>query len=191
MTHTSRSAWILAATLAVSLAPATASADLRATAFAGATRINESNKGTLGAAVTFGGLLGIEFEAARIWLGSLENIDVVDVNANLTTLMGNLVLRLPTGPIQPYASGGVGLVRVTGNVDVPFLGNVVSASAQDVGYNIGAGVYLLPSPNVGFRADVRRFQTGAVSWKDITNLGDLPLPKFDFWRATAGITVKF
>jgi len=191
MTHTSRSAWILAATLAVSLAPATASADLRATAFAGATRINETNKGTLGAAVTFGGLLGIEFEAARIWLGSLENIDVVDVNANLTTLMGNLVLRLPTGPIQPYASGGVGLVRVTGNVDVPFLGNVVSASAQDVGYNIGAGVYLLPSPNVGFRADVRRFQTGAVSWKDITNLGDLPLPKFDFWRATAGITVKF
>ncbi|HUU33665.1 MAG TPA: outer membrane beta-barrel protein, partial [Vicinamibacterales bacterium] len=175
----------------VSLAPATASADLRATAFAGATRINETNKGTLGAAVTFGGLLGIEFEAARIWLGSLENIDVVDVNANLTTLMGNLVLRLPTGPIQPYASGGVGLVRVTGNVDVPFLGNVVSASAQDVGYNIGAGVYLLPSPNVGFRADVRRFQTGAVSWKDITNLGDLPLPKFDFWRATAGITVKF
>lgn len=191
MTHATRSTWILAATLAVSLAPATASADLRATAFAGATRINETNKGTLGAAVTFGGLLGIEFEAARIWLGSLENIDVVDVNANLTTYMGNLVLRLPTGPIQPYASAGVGLVRVTGNVDVPFLGNVVSASAQDVGYNVGAGVYLLPSPNFGFRADVRRFQTGAVSWEDITNIGDLPLPKFDFWRATAGITVKF
>lgn len=191
MTHATRSTWILAATLAVSLAPATASADLRATAFAGATRINETNKGTLGAAVTFGGLLGIEFEAARIWLGSLENIDVVDVNANLTTYMGNLVLRLPTGPIQPYASAGVGLVRVTGNVDVPFLGNVVSASAQDVGYNVGAGVYLLPSPNFGFRADVRRFQTGAVSWEDITNIGDLPLPKFDFWRATAGITFKF
>jgi opacity protein-like surface antigen len=191
MGRTFRSAWILAAALAASLAPATASADLRATAFGGATRINETNKGTLGAAVTFGGLVGIEFEAARVWLGSLENIDVVDVNANLTTYMGNLVLRLPTGPIQPYASAGVGLVRVTGNVNVPFLGNVVSASAQDVGYNVGAGVYLLPSPNFGFRADLRRFQTGAVSWEDITNLGDLPLPEFDFWRATAGITFKF
>lgn len=191
MTHTTRSAWILAATLAASLAPAPASADLRATAFAGATRINETNKGTVGAAVTFGGLLGIEFEAARLWLGDLENVKVVDVKANLTTYMGNLVLRLPTGPIQPYASAGVGLVRVTGSVNVPFLGNIVSASAQDVAYNVGAGVYLLPSPNVGFRADLRRFQTGAVSWEDIVSLGDLPLPKFDFWRATAGVTLKF
>ncbi len=193
MTHMTRSAWIIAATLAASLAPATASADLRATAFAGTTRINEANKGTLGAAVTFGGLLGIEFEAARIWLGSLDvsGIEIADVEANLTTYMGNLVVRLPTGPIQPYASAGVGVVRVTGNIDVPFLGNVLSASAQDVAYNFGGGVYLLPTPNFGFRADVRRFQTGAVSWEDLTNLGDLPLPEFDFWRATAGVTVKF
>ncbi len=193
MTHPTRSAWILAATLAASLAPATASADLRATAFAGTTRINETNKGTLGAAVTFGGLLGVEFEAARIWLGSLDvnGIEVAEVKANLTTYMGNLVVRLPTGPIQPYASAGVGVVRVTGNIDVPFLGNVLSASAQDVAYNFGGGVYLLPTPNFGLRADVRRFQTGAVSWKDLTNFGDLPLPEFDFWRATAGVTVKF
>jgi opacity protein-like surface antigen len=191
MLHMTRSAWILAATLAVSLAPVPASADLRATAFAGATRIVETNKGTIGAAVTFGGLLGIELEAARLWLGSLESVQVVDVEANLTTFMGNLVVRLPTGPVQPYASAGLGLVRVTGSVNVPFLGNVLSASAQDVAYNVGAGVYLLPSPNFGFRADLRRFQTGAVSWEDITNLGDLPLPKFDFWRATAGVTVKF
>ncbi|MEP7116986.1 MAG: outer membrane beta-barrel protein [Acidobacteriota bacterium] len=191
MTRTHRSAWILAATLTASLAPVTASADLRATAFAGATRINETNKGTLGAAVTFGGLIGIEFEAARVWLGSLENVDVVDVEANMTTYMGNLVLRAPTGPIQPYGSAGVGVVRVTGNLNVPFLGNVVSASAQDVGWNVGGGVYLFPAPNIGLRADVRRFQTGDVSWKDIAGIGDLPLPKFDFWRATAGVTIKF
>lgn len=191
MTRTHRSVWILAAALAASLAPSTASADLRATAFGGVTRINDVNKGTFGAAVTFGGLVGIEFEAARISLGSLENVEVVDVSANLTTYMGNLVVRVPTGPIQPYGSAGVGVVRVTGDVDVPFLGNVASASAQDVGWNVGGGVYLLPSPNFGFRADVRRFQTGDVSWEDIVNIGDLPLPKFDFWRATVGITVKF
>jgi opacity protein-like surface antigen len=182
---------LVAATLTAVLTPATASADLRATAFAGATRINETNKGTFGAAVTFGGLLGIEFDASRISLGSLENIDPVDVDANVTTYMGNLVLRTPVGPVQPYASAGAGVVRVTGSVNVPFLGNVVSASAQDVAWNVGGGVYLFPSENIGLRADVRRFQTGDVSWEDITGLGDLPLPKFDFWRATAGLTIKF
>ena len=193
MRYTPRSVLVLAAivTAALTLTPANASADLRATAFGGATRINETNKGTLGAAVSFGGLLGIEFEAARVWLGSLENVPVVDVQANLTTYMANLVVRVPTGPIQPYGSAGAGLVRVTGQINVPFFGNVVSASAQDVAWNVGGGVYLLPSPNVGLRADVRRFQTGDVNWEDIVNIGDLPLPKFDFWRATAGITVKF
>ena len=52
----------------------------------------------------------------------------------------------------------------------------------------------MPTGNFGIRADVRRFQTGAIEWDDIGGLGDiddLPLPKFDFWRATAGITFKF
>lgn len=191
MSNRPRTPWLLAATLAALLTPVTASADLRATAFGGATKINDTNKGTIGAAVTFGGLLGVEFEAARIFLGSVENVDVVDVKANLTTYMGNLVVRLPTGPIQPYGSAGVGVVRVTGDVNVPFLGNVISASAGDVGWNVGGGVYLLPTPNVGFRADVRRFQTGDVSWEDIAGIDDLPLPKFNFWRATAGVTFKF
>jgi opacity protein-like surface antigen len=180
---------LILATALLSAAPA--SADIRATAFAGTTRIEERNKGTFGAAVTLGGLVGIEFEAARILLGDLADIGVVEVDANLTTYMGNLVVRLPAGPIQPYGSAGVGVVRVTGNVDVPFLGNVVSASAQDVGWNVGGGVYLFPLPNFGLRADVRRFQTGDVSWEDIADVGDLPLPKFNFWRATAGVTFKF
>jgi opacity protein-like surface antigen len=191
MMRTLRFAVLILGTVGVLLRPAPAAADIRATAFAGATRINESNKGTFGAAVTLGGLIGVEFEAARIGLGDLANVSVVDVEANITTYMGNLVLRVPTGPIQPYGSAGVGVVRVTGNVDVPFLGDVISASAQDVGWNVGGGVYLFPTPNFGLRADVRRFQTGDVSWEDIANIGDLPLPKFDFWRATAGVTIKF
>ena len=191
MTHITRSSWILAVAFAAALVPTTASADLRATAFAGTTRIQDANKGTFGAALTFGGLLGVEFEAAQIRLGGLDDIDIVDVEANLTTYMGNLVLRLPTGPVQPYGSAGVGVIRVSGDVDVPFLGNVLSASAQDVAFNIGGGVYLMPSENFGLRADVRRFQTGDISWEDLADIGDLPLPKFNFWRATAGITFKF
>lgn len=183
----------VAAALAAVLAPAPASADLRATAFGGLARINDANKGTFGAAITLGSLIGIEFDASRIDLGDLDNIDFdfVDVNANITTYMANLVVRAPTGPIQPYGSAGVGIVRATGNVNVPFVGNLVSASAQDVAWNVGGGLYLFPSENFGLRADLRRFQTGDISWDDITGIGDLPLPQFDFWRATLGVTFKF
>jgi opacity protein-like surface antigen len=182
----------LALTVSAVLASAApAAADIRGTVFAGTTRIEETNKGTFGAAVTFGGLLGIEFEAARTPLGDLASVGPVDVEANLTTYMGNLVLRAPTGPIQPYGSAGIGLVRISGDIDVPFLGNVISANAQDVGWNVGGGVYLFPLPNFALRADVRRFQTGDVDWDDIVGIDDLPLPKFNFWRATAGVTIKF
>ncbi len=191
MTRTHRLAGILATVLFASLAPASAWADLRATAFGGTTRVNESSKGTVGAAVTFGGLIGVEFEVARVWLGSLEAVDIAEVEANLTTYMGNFVLRLPTGPVQPYASAGVGVVRVTGNLDVSFPRSTATATGRDVGWNSGVGVYLFPSETFGFRADVRRFQTAEVSWENIAGLGDLALPKFDFWRATAGITLKF
>lgn len=189
--HLNRALFTALTALAILSAPGLASADIRLTAFGGTTKIDDSNKGTLGAAVTFGGLIGVEFEAARVWLGSLDNFDFVDLNAHLTTYMGNVVLRLPTGPIQPYGSAGVGIVRATGSVDVPFLGEVVDASAQDIGWNVGGGLYLLPAPNFGFRVDIRRFQTGDIDWEDLAGLDDLPLPEFDFWRATVGVTFKF
>jgi opacity protein-like surface antigen len=191
MTRTLRLSVLVLGALTVLLRPAPAAADLRLTPFAGVTFLDDDNKGTLGAAVTFGSLIGIEFEAARAWLGGFEDIDFVDVDAYVTTYMANAVVRLPTGPIQPYGSAGVGIVKVTGDVDIPFFGDVVSASASDVGWNLGGGLYLMPSENFGLRADVRRFQTGDLEWEDIVDIGDLPLPKFTFWRATAGVTIKF
>ena len=79
-------------------------------------------------------------------------------------------------------------------MDVPFLGSVFSASADDVGWNFGGGVMFFPSTNIGLRADVRRFQAGDLPWDEITDVGgldDLPLPKANFWRATGGVTFKF
>lgn len=171
--------------------PAHARADLRLTAFGGLTRVDEANKRTIGGAVTFGSLIGLEVEAARAWLGSFDGVPSIDVDAHLTTVMGNFVVRLPTGPLQPYGTVGVGTASVTGEVTVPGLGRLVSATARDVAWNIGGGLYLMPAPNFGLRADVRHFQTGDVTWDNIPGIGDLPLPKFDFWRATVGATLKF
>jgi len=181
--------------LATLLNPARASADVFFTPFAGATFIDSDNrKTTFGAAIGVGGLVSLEFEAARTLLGSYTGIPIVDLNARVTTYMGNLMFRVPVGPIQPYVSGGAGIVRLTGSVDVPFLGQIVSASADDIGWNFGGGLMLFPTPNFGVRGDVRRFQTGDISWDDIAGIGgldDIPLPKVDFWRATAGLTFKF
>lgn len=197
MTHTrSLAVWILASATVVLAQSSPASADIRITPFAGTASVGKVNlddsaKRSLGVAVTFGGLLGIEFDTARTPLGALTSLPIVDVDARLTTYMGNIVVRLPSGPIQPYGSAGVGVLRVSGDLTIPGVGTVLSASAGDVGWNLGGGVYVLPTRSLGLRADVRRFQTGDLTWENIGGLGDLPLPTFEFWRATLGVTLKF
>lgn len=178
----------------VLLAPAAARADGLLTGFAGVTMFDDNKKNTYGVSFGFGSLIGLEFEAARINLGDFTDIPVVDVSAHATTYMGNFLVRFPTGPVQPYGTVGVGTVRVSGDVDVPILGNVVSAGASDWGWNIGGGVFLFPTPHFGIRGDIRHFHTGSLSWTDIANIGgvnDIPLPELDFWRFSGGLTVKF
>ena len=162
MTHTRFAPVAVLALVAITI-PRPAAADVRLTGFGGVSFINDENKGTYGAAIAFGGLFGFEFEAARTSLGDIADIDFAnfDVDAHMTTYMFNAVVRLPTGPIQPYASAGVGAVRVTGSVGVPLIGGV-DAHAQDVGWNFGGGLYIVPLPFFAIRGDVRRFQTGEL-----------------------------
>jgi opacity protein-like surface antigen len=191
MTHT-RFASVAVLALVVFTIPSPAAADVRLTGFGGVSFINDDSKGTYGAAIALGGLIGFEFEAARTSLGELIDLDFTDfdVDAHLTTYMFNAVLRLPAGPIQPYATAGVGTVRASGSIGLPLVAGV-DVSAQNVGWNFGGGLYIVPLPFFAIRGDVRRFQTKEVSWDDIAGLGDLPLPDLSYWRATAGLTFKF
>jgi opacity protein-like surface antigen len=195
MTLVSRWCVRAAAWAALSFVAVPAFADVFLSPFAGVTFIDDSHrKTTWGAGLGVGGFVGVEFEAARTELGSFTNIPAVEFSAHVTTLMGNLMLRVPDGPVQPYVSGGGGLVRVTGSVNVPFLGSLASVSASDTGWNIGAGLMLFPAESAGIRLDVRRFQTGDLAWDELTDiqgLDDLPLPKVNFWRATGGLTFMF
>ena len=172
-----------------------ASADVLITPFAGVGFIDGETKRNFGASVGFGSLIGFEFDASQTRVGRIADVPLVNLTADVTTLMGNLVVRVPAGPVQPYASGGAGLIRLSGDVRVPFLGSVLSARAQDLGMNVGGGLYLFPSENFGIRGDVRYFRTlGDITLNDLTDIGgidDLPLPRLDFWRATVGVTFKF
>ncbi len=177
--------------------PRVATADILLTPFAGVSFLDEGNeKLVYGAGIAFGGVIGIEAEIGRTKFADIDIASTpVDLEANLTTGMVNLVVRLPTGPIQPYATGGVGIVRVSGDITVPFLGSVLSLSGQDFGMNVGGGIYVFPSEHLGIRADVRYFRTiGDLTLDELADIGrdfDLPLPEFDFWRVTGGVTLRF
>lgn len=183
--------------LSASLLPVPAAADVLLTPFAGVSFLDggDATKLTYGVGVALGGLIGLEAEVGRTRLADVAIAGTpVDLEANLTTGMVNLVVRFPAGPVQPYATGGVGVVRASGDVTVPFLGSVLSISGQDFGMNVGGGLYIFPSDHLGIRADVRYFRTlGDLTLDDIDDLAnfDVPLPEFDFWRVTGGVTVRF
>jgi opacity protein-like surface antigen len=191
----------MAGVLMIAGMPARAAADVLLTPFAGVAFADDTdeNKFNYGASIGVGSLIGFEADFSQTRLGHVDfgtsNLDLVDLNFKATTIMGNLVVRWPVGPVQPYASGGAGVIRLSADIDVAFLGNVVSASAQDVAMNVGGGLYLFPSRNLGIRGDVRYFRTltdlSLDDLTDISGLDDLPLPRIDFWRVTGGITFKF
>ncbi len=187
---------LLVCALALLCAPRTASADILLTPFAGVSFVDENNnKLSYGVGISLGGLIGFEGEVGRTSLGETDVLgSLVDLEAGVTTWMGNIVVRFPSGPVQPYFAGGVGIIRATSDLDIASVGSTLSLSGQTFGMNYGGGIYLFPSPSFGIRADVRYFRTvGDLTLDDVDELigFDLPLPDFDFWRATAGVTFKF
>ena len=185
------------AALALAATPSVVFADVLLTPFAGITFVDDAgkNKPTFGATLGVGSLIGLELDVSQTRLGTFDDLPIVSFEASATTVMGNLVVRVPAGPVQPYVSGGAGIIRIKGDVEIPFFGDVLSASAQDFGVNVGGGVHIFPTPNFGIRADARYFRTvGDLAWdeiRDIDGLDDLPLPRVDFWRVTGGVTFKF
>jgi len=78
---------------------------------------------------------------------------------------------------------------------VPVEQIVGKRSSTDFGMNFGGGVIVFPSRSIGLRGDVRYFRTlGDITLGELTNIGgldDLPIPEFDFWRVTGGVTLRF
>ena len=98
------------------------------------------------------------------------------------TLMSNLLIVVPAGPVQPYAVGGIGLIRSRAKLDASSL----SLEKNALGYDIGGGITVFLSHAFGIRGDVRHFHT----LQDVT-LGIFGNDQIDFWRASAGLTLRF
>jgi len=142
-----------------------------------------------GASLSGGGVVGFEFDFSYSpnFFGVSDTSSGVSFlgDGNVTTLTGNLRLAVPSGPIRPYAVGGVGLIR--SKVDDP-AGFFSSPSASDFGMDVGAGLDAFFSKTVGIRGDFRYFRSFQ---NDDSSAVDLTLGNFRFWRGVVGITFKF
>ena len=103
------------------------------------------------------------------------------------TVMGNALYRFWSGGgAQAYAAGGAGLVR-------PHLAEAGDLNVLEVnkfGFNVGGGIIGRFSEHTGVRGDVRYVRTAGTSDSDANPFG-LDLTRFEFWRASAGLVVKF
>ena len=170
-------------------APAAARAQTFVTPFAGVTFGNDapSEQPTFGASLLFmGNVAGfeIDFGYTPDFFGDTDPFDFAS-GSNVTSLSGNLVLGVGAGPVRPYVTGGVGLLRSRITSASDFFDEV---SENDFGFNAGGGLIVMFSDHVGLRGDVRYFR----SFEDI-DLGDaqIDLADFSFWRAYGGVAFAF
>jgi hypothetical protein len=86
------------------------------------------------------------------------------------------------GPwIRPYVSGGLGVMHEVTTAGPRRVGN------DDLGANIGGGVFGLGRRGIGVRGDVRYFR----NLVNAAGSGDADFGAFHFWRASLGLVIGF
>ena len=138
-----------------------------------------------GAIGAIGSPLGIEveFSYSPDFFGS--NRALVPEN-NLVTLMGNLVLSGRMGErSRVYASAGGGLMKAS----VEDAEDFFDVGGNDFGANAGVGVLAAVGDNLALRGDVRYFRN--LGDENADNELEIDFGSFDFWRATAGLSLRF
>lgn len=197
-----------ALSLAILLLPAPGRADVLFTPFVGANvggssasaiadLVGNTSRTTFGGSIAImsGGVFGIEADLGytpRFFGTDLEvaGIPLSLARNNVLTAMVNLTAGVPLQGgsglgIRPYAVGGVGLIRQ----QLSAAAGLVNYDANDIGYNVGGGVVLFVSRNVGIRGDVRHFRS--IGANPVIDLIDLQPGAFNYSRATVGVTFRY
>lgn len=102
---------------------------------------------------------------------------------SVLTLMTNLSVGFPSGPVRPYISGGIGLIRTNVEINVSSL---LSFDNSAFGYDIGGGVNFVFPHHLGLRFDYRHFtSTGTIPI--LSYLGVSTSQKLSFSRFAIGL----
>lgn len=101
------------------------------------------------------GLLGaeVDFGYAPHFFGDVPT----EGGNSVLTFMGNIVVAIPAGPVHPYVSGGLGLIRTK----VDQIQDLTNFSDSSFAYNLGAGLLVMLPAHVGFRVDYRYMSTAS------------------------------
>ena len=155
---------------------------------------NLERRATFGASATWTGAGIFGFEAdfgstPNFFENTSGNRNFDFGDSNVTTLMANVVLAAPIGGttgkgLRPYGSAGVGLLRS----NVSASGLLDDLSQNELGFNLGGGVYSFFTDNFGLRGDIRYFR---ALQKGNDGGRDLDLSDLKFWRGTLGVTFRF
>jgi opacity protein-like surface antigen len=137
---------------------------------------------TLGA---MGNVFGFEeeFAYAKDFFGEAPQF-----SSSVLTVMTNLMIIPNVGPVRPYLTGGLGLIKM--HVDINSPGTVFSGDNNNFGWDIGGGVMVLFGKHVGIRGDIRyfhSFQTFDVGPISLNLAGE----KLDFGRASVAFVGRF
>jgi hypothetical protein len=181
--------------------PAHARADWLITPFIGSSLASETTflvfeegagrRMTLGASVALlsDGILGIEADVGhtpRFFEGD-DPLGLV-LTSRVTTVGGNLVVAAPLAltreSLRPYLVGGLGLIQARSR----HAAGLFPVDEDLLGLTIGAGAVGLLTERTGLRFDLRHIK--AISGAD----GPLARPgvsRLSFWRATAGLTIRY
>lgn len=140
---------------------------------------------TYGVAFGFmgGGILGVEEEVsyAPNFFGSVPAFG----NNSVLTAMTNIIVGAPLGPIRPYVSGGIGVIRINANL-AP--GGILTLNNTSLGYDLGGGVMGFFTPYVGLQADyhyIRNTSNVTLGGFSIANT------RLNFSRGTVGVVFRF
>jgi hypothetical protein len=146
---------------------------------------------TLGASVALlsDGILGLEADfghTPRFFEGD-DPLGLV-LTSRVTTIGGNLVVAAPLAltreSLRPYLVGGLGLIQAR----IRHAAGLFPLEEDLLGLTIGAGAVGFLTERTGLRFDLRHIK--AISGAD----GPFARPgvsRLSFWRATAGLTVRY
>jgi opacity protein-like surface antigen len=140
---------------------------------------------TYGVAAGFmgAGILGIEEEVsyAPNFFGSVPALG----NNGVLTAMTNIIVGAPLGPVRPYVSGGIGVIRLNANL-AP--GGIATVNNTSLGYDLGGGVMGFFTSHVGLQADYHYIH----STRNVT-LGGFSITntELNFSRGTVGVVFRF
>ena len=106
-------------------------------------------------------------------------------SSSVFTLMGNFMLAPRFGPVQPYGTIGLGLIKTHAELSVTGL---LESDNNDFGWNTGGGMFIFFGDHFGVRGDIRYFHAFSALELIGFNLGET---KLDYGRFSGALAVKF